>query len=388
VKQEYEAIVLGLGGIGSGALYWLSRRLGGEVLGIEQFELGHDRGSSQDHSRIIRYSYHRPFYVELAKRAYRCWDAVEKDTGEELVLRCGGLDLFPEKGAIPPEDYTSSLGTCGIRYERLEASEIRKRWPNFTIPDSVWGLYQADGGLVAAARANAAHVKAAREAGAQLLQNVPVTDVRVKDGEITVTADGQTYRAGRLVVTAGAWSSALMAKFGVRLPITVTREQVVYFSAPDLARFEPGRHPIWIWMDEPSFYGFPVYGLPAVKVAQDVGGYETTADTRNFDPDPANLARVRAFCERYLPAALGPELFIKTCLYAMPPDRDFVVDALPDHPEVVVAVGGGHGFKFASALGQVLSELALDGRTDADISAFAIDRPILTMDNPPKSFTI
>ncbi|HEY7839931.1 MAG TPA: N-methyl-L-tryptophan oxidase [Gammaproteobacteria bacterium] len=388
MKNEYTAIVLGVGGIGAGALYWLSRRVGGEVLGIEQFGLGHDRGSSQDHSRIIRYSYHRPFYVELAKRAYRCWDAVEKETGEQLVHRVGGLDLFPENGAIPAQDYTSSLDACGIGYERLEADEIRRRWPAFTIPDSVRGLFQADGGLVAAAKANAAHVRAARAAGAEVLENTAVTGVRVERGEVVVTIAGKTLRCRRLIVTAGAWSNPALRHLGLNVPITVTREQVIYFSAPDLERFAPGRHPIWIWMDEPSFYGFPVFGLPAVKVAQDVGGYETTADTRNFDPDPANLARVRGWCERYMPSALGPELLIKTCLYAMPPDREFVVDVLPEHPEVVVAIGGGHGFKFASALGQVLSELALDGRTEADLSAFAIDRPVLTMANPPRNFTI
>jgi sarcosine oxidase len=388
MRRDFEAIVLGVGGIGAGALYWLSRRLGGDVLGIEQFELGHDRGSSQDHSRIIRYSYHRPFYVELAKRAYRCWAAVEKDADEQLVHRVGGLDLFPEKGAIPPEDYTSSLDACGIGYERLEASEIRRRWPAFTIPDSVWGLYQKDGGLVDAAKANAAHVRAARAAGADVLVSTAVTGMRIEDGEVVVTVPGQAFRCRRLIVTAGAWSMPVLRHVGLNVPITVTREQVIYFSAPQLERFAPDRHPIWIWMDEPSFYGFPVYGLPAVKVAQDVGGYETTADTRDFEPDPANLARVRGWCERYMPSALGPELLIKTCLYAMPPDREFVVDVLPEHPEVVVAIGGGHGFKFASALGQVLSELALDGRTEADLSAFAIDRPVLTMPNPPKSFTI
>jgi sarcosine oxidase len=386
--NDYEAIVLGLGGIGSGALFWLSRRLGGEVLGIEQFELGHDRGGSQDHSRIIRYSYHRPDYVRLAQRAYDCWSAVEEASGDQLVYRVGGLDLFPENGAIPPEDYTASLDACGIAWERLEAAEIMRRWPVWKLPDSVWGLFQEDGGLVAAARANAAHIRAARENGAAIVERANVTDVRVENGEVSVTFDGRTCRAGRLVITAGAWSNYVLQKFGIQLPLTVTREQVVYFSPPDLAPFSVDRLPIWIWMDEPSFYGFPAFGLDAVKVAQDVGGYETTAVDRTFDPDPANLARVRDFCGKYLPAALGPELLIKTCLYTMPPDRDFVIDRLPGHPEVVLAIGAGHAFKFASAIGQVLSELALDGGTEADISGFTFDRRILHVKDPPKSFTI
>jgi sarcosine oxidase len=388
VKNEFDTIVVGLGGIGSGALYWLSRRLGGDVLGIEQHALGHDRGGSQDHSRIIRYSYHRPIYVRLADRAYRTWAAVEEESGERLVHRCGGLDLFPAGGLIPPEEYTQSLESCGIPFERLEASEIRRRWPAFDLPDTVWGLYQADGGLVAAAKGNAAHQESARRRGAAIVESAPVTAARVEDGEVEITAGGKTYGCRRLVVASGAWSNAVLGHFGMHLPLTVTREQVVYYAAPDLAPFALDRFPVWIWMDEPSFYGFPVYGEQAVKVAEDVGGYETTAESRTFDPDPAGLARLREWCELYLPGAVGPELRVKTCLYALTPDRDFVIDALPGRPEVLLAIGAGHAFKFASAIGQVLSELAIDGETEADLSLFSADRPILHMENPPKSFYV
>jgi sarcosine oxidase len=388
MKRDYDTIVLGLGGIGAGALYWLARRLGGEVLGLEQYPLGHDRGGSQDHSRIIRYSYHHPIYVRLAERAYRAWAAVERETGEQLVYRCGGLDLFPADGSIPPGDYVDSLEACGIPFDRLEAAEIRRRWPAWRLADSVWGLFQVDGGLVAAAKANAAHLRAAQLAGAAIRENLRVTVIGAQGGEVTLTAGGATYRARRLVVTAGAWSNDALRHFGVHLPLTVTREQVVYYAARDLAPFALERLPVWIWMDEPCFYGFPVFGEQAVKVAEDVGGYETTATTRSFDPDPAGLARVRSWCETHLPGAVGPEHLVKTCLYTLTPDRDFVVDTIPGHPEVVVAIGAGHAFKFASALGQILSELVVEGTTDADLSAFAIDRPILQMADPPKSFFI
>lgn len=388
MKRDYEAIVLGLGGIGAGALYWLARRLGGEVLGIEQFALGHDRGGSQDHSRIIRYSYHHPVYVRLAADAYRAWGAVEEDSGERLVHRTGGLDLFPEGGAIPAADYLESLEACDIAHERLGAREIHRRWPAFQLPDSVWGLFQADGGLVAAARANQAHLAAARRYGASIRQQAPVTAARSVDGEVEVTAGGETWRAGRLIVTAGAWSNRVLQHFGMHLPLTVTREQVAYLAAPDLTGFAPDRFPIWIWMDEPSFYGFPVFGEPAVKLAEDVGGEETTAEGRSFEPDRAALARLYAWCERYLPSAMGPEHLVKTCLYTLTPDRDFVLDRLPGHPQVLIAIGAGHAFKFASVLGQVLAELALDGTTGAELSSFSIDRPILRLADPPRSFYV
>lgn len=388
MKQEYEYIVLGLGGIGSGAAYWLSRRAGAGVLGLEQFEMGHIRGGSQDHSRIIRLSYHTPGYVELAKEAYRAWAAVEEESGEQLVLKTGGLDLWPPGAAIPMGDYTGSLAAANVPFEVLDAAEIRRRWPQFHLSDDVRGLYQADGGIAAAAKANAAHQRLARQHGATLRDNTPVTAIRPLDGEIEVVAGDTMYRCRRLVIAAGAWTNEMLAHLGRRLPLTVTQEQVTYFATRNLADCMPDCFPVWIWMDEPSFYGFPVYGEPGVKVAQDVGGEEVSASTRSFTPNPAALQRVMAFMQQVLPTALGDILYTKTCLYTLTPDRDFVVDTVPEHPNVVVAVGAGHAFKFASVLGKILSELAIDGKTASNVEPFRINRPILLEENPAKQFLI
>jgi sarcosine oxidase len=162
----------------------------------------------------------------------------------------------------------------------------------------------------------------------------------------------------------------------------------MYFRPPDLAPFALGRFPVWIWMDDPSFYGFPVFGEVAVKVAQDAGGKPVDPDTRGFEPDEDITARVRSFLQTRLPAVLGPEHSIKTCLYTLTPDRDFIIDTLPDYPNVHVAVGAGHAFKFASVIGRILSDLAIDGRTRSSIDAFAIDRPILQMESPPKTYMV
>src|SRR5579862_4006906 len=158
--MDFDVIVLGLGGIGSGASYWLAKR-GANVLGLEQFELNHKRGESHDHSRIIRLSYVSPPYVQLAKEAYAAWDSVERDAGAQVVFQTGGLDIGPRDGAIPIEGYAEALDACGITYELLDASTIRKRWPAFTIGDDVHGLFQENGGIVAAERATAAHQRAA-----------------------------------------------------------------------------------------------------------------------------------------------------------------------------------------------------------------------------------
>lgn len=386
--KEFDVIVLGLGGIGSGAAYWLAKR-GAKVLGLEQFELGHARGESHDHSRIIRLSYVTPAYVRLAKEAYAAWAQVEADAGERLVYKTGGLDIGPRGGAIPIEGYAEAMRACGVAFERLDAEEIRRRWPAFTVGDEIEGLFQADGGIVAAERATAAHQRAARAMGAQLYERAAVTRVRDAGGEIEVEAGGQRYRAGKLAIAAGPWSEPMLRAFGLRLPLDVTKEQALYFRVADPPAFALGRFPVWIWMDDPSFYGFPVFGeAGAVKVTQDAGGRSVDPDTRSFEEDPAITARVRAFLAERLPSALGPVHRVKTCLYTLTPDRDFVIDRLPEHRNVVAAIGAGHAFKFASAIGRILSDLLLDGATRSGIADFAIDRAILQMASPPKTYMV
>jgi len=388
MKRDYEYIVLGLGGLGSGAAYWLSRTAGADVLGIEQFDLGHSRGESQDHSRIIRLSYHTPGYVELAKRAYACWAQVEEDGKERCVLKTGGLDLGPAGAVISLDTYRSSMRSAGVPFEDLDAAEIRYRWPQWSIPESVEGIFQQDGGIAMAARANAQHQRLAREHGAAIMERSPVTGVRSVGGEVEVVAAGTAYRCRRLVVAAGPWSNTVLEWLGSSLPLEITQEQVIYYSTPHLKEFDPARFPVWIWMDDPCYYGFPVMGEAATKVAQDAGGRPVTAETRSFDPDHDNFARVDAFTRKYLPKAHGPVLYVKTCLYTLTPDRDFVIDEVPGQEGIFVAIGAGHAFKFASVIGRILSELAISGQSESDIGPFSIERPILREKEPARSYMV
>lgn len=218
-----------------------------------------------------------------------------------------------------------------------------------------------------------------------------MTGLRATGDEYEVmTADGTIRRTGRVVLTADAWTNDLLGHLGWRLPLTIMCEQVTYFASPDPSVFTPDRFPVWIWMDEPSFYGFPTYGEAGPKAAQDVGGEECTIATRSFEVNRAAHARLYAFMERHLPEAVGPDLLTKTCIYTLTPERDFVVDRLPDHPGVVLALGAGHGFKFASVLGRILAELAIEGSTPSgdDIAAFRVDRPILREVHPAANFRI
>jgi sarcosine oxidase len=388
MRADYEYIILGLGGLGSAAAYWLSRFAGTDVLGLEQFELGHVRGESQDHSRIIRLSYHTPGYVRLAKRAYESWAIVEADAKAPLVLKTGGLDIAPAGSSIPLDPYAASMQQEGVEFEHLDAREIMQRWPQFTLTEDCQGLFQREGGIAMAAHANAAHQRLAREHGAALIDRSPVTAVRSVAGEVEVITGGKAFRCRKLIVAAGPWSNTILGFLGITLPLEVTQEQVTYYASPYLKEFDPGRFPVWIWMDDPCFYGFPVFGEPATKIAQDAGGRLVTADTRSFDSDPDNAARVDAWARRYLPRALGPVYLRKTCLYTLTPDRDFVIDTVPGHEDICVAIGAGHAFKFASVIGRILGELASTGRTVSDLGPFSLERPVLKEVNPARSYMV
>jgi sarcosine oxidase len=384
-RRDWDVVVVGLGALGSAAAYWASSRPGVSVLGLERFELGHANGASADHSRIIRLSYHRPDYVRLARRAYESWSTLEAEAGERIVTVTGGLDLWPADPAIPQADYTASLAAEDVPFELLDAAEIMRRWPAWRLTDDVTGMFQSAGGIADPYRGNAAHRRLAQRQNAKLLERTPVDAIRQTGGAYEIDAGGVTYGAGRVILAADAWTNELLAHLDRRLPLTVTQEQVTYFHPREPGPFAADRFPVWIWMDDPSFYGFPAYGEPGPKVAQDAGGQVVTPETRTFEADPRISARVRGFVESRLPAAAGPEIYTKTCLYTLTPDRDFVIDRVPDAPGVVVGLGAAHAFKYASVLGRILVELSLDGHSasDGEIGAFRIDRPVLLESDPP-----
>ena len=195
-------------------------------------------------------------------------------------------------------------------------------------------------------------------------------------------------RTRPLIVAAGAWTVPVLSGMGFRLPLEVTLEQVVYLQPDDLLPFHPSRFPIWIWMDEPSFYGFPVFGEPAVKIAWDRCEIVTDPARRSFEPREDVTDAVTRFAASHLPGVSGPVRLAKTCLYTLTPDRDFIVDRVPGTDNVFTAVGAGHAFKFASVLGRILSDLALDDATPYDIDAFRADRPILLEQSPARSYMV
>ena len=393
---DWDVVVVGLGALGSAAVYWASRRPGVRVLGLEQFELGHSRGASQDVSRIIRLSYHRPDYVRLAKRAYATWAEVERESATQVVFRTGGLDVGPRERdhgvEIDLDAYIESMRAEDVPFEVLDAPEVMRRFPAWRLGDEHMGLFQADAGLADPSRGNLAHRDLATAQGATLRDRVRVARIDTRGDEVAVELEGgERVTAGRVILATDSWSNELLEPLGARLPLTITQEQVSWFTPRvDPALFAPDRFPVWIWMHEPSFYGFPTHGHPGPKIGQDVGGREVTNATRTFDRDEDAHARVMAFLEAHLPGMAVEPFLTKTCLYTLTPDRDFVVDALPDHPGVHVVLGSAHAYKFASVLGRIMVERALDGSSpsDPDLGAFRIDRRVLQDASPKRTFVV
>jgi len=377
MAESFEYAVIGLGALGSATAYHLARQ-GHSVIGLERFPLGHDRGASHDTSRILRHSYHTPEYVRLTREAYDDWADLEQDAAETFVTVVGGIDLFPPDPAIALADYVESLMAEEIEHELLDVDAIGERWPQFVLPEGTVGLYQSRGAIVPAGRGTAAMQRRARAHGAVLRDESPVTRLRDRGAAgVEIVSAGTIYRCDAVVVCADAWTNDVLAGLGVSVPLTVTLEQVTYFAPADPTAYEPGQLPLWIWMDEPSFYGFPTYGEGTVKAAQDCGGPVVDPDARTTDPDPRLQARLAEHMARILPGS-GPPVRSLRCQYTLTPDRDFLVDAVPGHESVYVGLGAAHGFKFAPTLGRILAELATEGETESDIEAFRFDRPGLT----------
>jgi sarcosine oxidase len=381
MMAEFDVIIIGLGAMGSAAASHLAER-GARVLGLERYTPAHDQGSSHGRSRIIRQAYlEHPAYVPLLLRAYELWERLERDAGRRLLTLTGGLMI----GSPDSPVVTGSIRSAqehNLPYEMLDAAEIRRRFPPFNPGPEVVALYETRAGVLDPEECIRAQLELAARRGATLHFEEPARawEAAPSGSRVRVTTAHGVYEAARLVVAAGAWAPTLLADLG--LPLAVER-QVLYWFEPlgDAQLFQPDRFPIWIWEVRPGLdlYGFPAQDGPpgGVKVAFYRTGDEGTCtpDTIDRSVRSEEIGRMRAALAACMPALNGELRATLTCMYTNTPDQHFVIGAHPRHPQVVIASPcSGHGFKFASVVGEILADLALDGATRHPIGLFDIGR--------------
>jgi sarcosine oxidase len=359
-----DVIVVGLGGIGSAAAAHVAAR-GWRVLGLEQFQPGHTQGSSHGRSRVIRLAYfEHPDYVPLLRRAYELWRQLERDTGKHLLQMTGGLMI----GSADSDVVSGSLRSArehGLAHEMLDAAEIHRRFAPLTPGQGIVAFYEKEAGSLFPEECIAAHLDVAARHGAELHTEEPAEEWRVSpSGVVEVRTARDRYECQRLILTPGAWAASL---FRIPwLPLEV-EPQILYWFNPSggAAPFAPDRFPIYIWDvgGGVQFYGFPADEAQRVKVAF----------FRSPSKDEQSMRSALASCIPALSA--GTLVDTVNCKYTLTPDHHFAIGHHPDYPNVVVASPcSGHGYKFASVIGEILADLATSGATRHPIGLFALSR--------------
>jgi sarcosine oxidase len=380
--MKYDAIVIGAGSMGSATTYYLAKQ-GCRVLALEQFNIGHELGSAHGVNRIIRLAYAEdPAYVPLLRRAYKLWRQMERVSKERLLYITGGIDAGPPDGAI----VQGSLKSCRLhrlKHEQWDSKQLRRRVPGFHLPQGMAAIFQPDGGFLLSERAVIAYITAAQALGAEIHAREKVLRWEASRNRVVVHTDRDSYIGARLVITAGAWAAKLVDGLRKRRLASPERQVLIWTQPlrPDLFRL--GVFPVFN-MEAPEanqmdrYYGFPIFGIPGFKL----GKYHHRME--QVDPDrmdrechPADEAVLRKAIQRYFPDANGPTMAMKTCLFTNSPDEHFVLDLHPDYTNVSIAAGfSGHGFKFASVVGEIMADFALAGQSQrfSDLSLFSMTR--------------
>lgn len=374
----YDAIVIGAGGMGSGAAYHLARR-GARVLALEQFDIPHDLGSSHGISRIIRLAYwEHPDYVPLLRRAYELWRELEAAAGERLLIVTGNVDAGDE----------NSPNIVGVReacrrfqlpHEELDSTALTARFPGYRLPSDIVSIVQPDGGFLLPERCVVAHVEGAQRAGAIVRAREHVIGWDTVEGGVRVRTDRGEYSGARLVLTAGAWTASLASQTA---PLLTPERQVMLWTQPLRPEyFRAARFPVfYIRVPEGPFYGFPIHAVPGMKIGKYHHRHEAVdPDLMDRQCHVEDEEVLRECVRRYFPDANGPTMAMKTCMFTNTRDEHFIIDLIERDPRVAIAAGfSGHGFKFCSVVGEILADLALDGGSRHDISLFSMKRLIAT----------
>lgn len=370
--QHFDVVIIGGGTMGTAAAWALARQ-GAKAVVLEQFQHVHSLGSHGGDTRVIRHVYaESPEYVPVVQRADTLWQELEAETGKQVLVRCGGLEL-----AAPGFQHTraarASADEHGLAYEWLSPAEARDRWPAFHVPDDWDALYSPDSGFLLTKPALHGMAERARSLGATIVPNTAVTDLRIEPQGIRVDTSQGAFTADSAVITAGAWAPRLLAD--LHLPLHVRRKTLWWQGVDEPERYQPDRFPVFVAdSDAGEIYGFPVFGSPGLKIANHQGGETVNPDTVNRETRPGENRACLELANRVLPGVLPGVVKSAVCLYTMTPDADFIVDRHPGDHRVAIGAGfSGHGFKFAPAIGEMLAQLILDTSANP-MSRFAISR--------------
>jgi len=374
-SKRYDVAVIGLGGMGSATLAHAAKR-GGRTIGLEQFTRGHALGSSTGESRIVRQAYfEEPAYVPLLRRAYELWRELEAEAAVSLLDLCGMLAVGRSDGTILGGALRAAR-MHDLRVDELDRADVARRYPTLRLRDDEVGVFEHDAGIVTPELAIDAHLRIAERAGAELRFQTAVSGYASRPDGIHVTLeDGSEIVAARLVICAGGWIGQVARELG--LPIVLQRNVQLWFE-PTTNAYAIERFPIF-FLERPdhlpaALYGFPDRGT-GVKAGLHGYGPVTTADDLDRAISERDVAPVRDALESWMPGAAGALLRGKACTYAMTPDEHFILDRHPTDDRVVIAGGfSGHGFKFCSVVGEILTDLALEGGTRHPIGFLRLER--------------
>lgn len=372
--ERRDAIVVGVGGMGSAAVAHLARR-GLDVLGLERHDVPHTKGSSHGDSRIIRMAYfEHPSYVPLLDRAFDLWRDLAIDSGRDLLHEVGCVSAGPPGGDVF-EGARRSCEEHDLPHEILTSAELGERFPAYDFPEEYMAVHEREGGFLVPEQCIAAHVEDAHAHGAEIRAREAVTAWEPAEGGVRVETEKGEYEADHLVITAGAWAPELLPELaGKAVP---ERQVVGWFQPEEPARYTPENFPVFVVeTGDCEHYGFPVNDMPGFKFGRHHHLREDV-DPDDFEREPTreDEAVLREFLSEFFPTGAGATLRLETCLYTNTPDTRFVIDTHPDHPQVSVAAGfSGHGFKFSALVGEVLADLVTTGETEHDIEPFGMDR--------------
>jgi monomeric sarcosine oxidase len=369
---HYGTIIIGGGTMGTAAAWELGKR-GERTLVLEQFGHVHSQGSHGGLTRIIRHAYAEGAdYVPLVRRADDLWLELERATGEILLHRVGGLEM-----AAPGFDHArrarQSAAAHNVPFEWMDAAEVRRRWPVFRIPDGWEAGFGPQSGFLSVEPALRALAHQARQLGVEIRDHVPVTKWGASASGAWVETDRERTTADRLIITAGAWAANLLAKLGS--PLEVRRKVLFWLETTRPELFQPDQFPVFITdSDFGEIYGFPIFEQAGLKIAAHNGGQVTSAEQVDRTVDAGESRDVVRLAQAIFPGITGRVVSSAVCLYTMTPDTDFICDRHPEWPHVVYGAGfSGHGFKFATAIGEHLANLALVPAADP-MPNFAAER--------------